>query len=121
MKERFKVRVNARDAKSAFEKVAAKYDKKEFSEVKETIENQIDHFKAKLKRVKENPTIYADKIKEFETMLARIEENRGKMSPAEEVAEAMLDHGSDARIDNKERCGVIEVSSGTYIVFGFKI
>ena len=72
----------------------------------------------KLARVQDNPTLYADKIAEYEGILAGIDRNTLEKGEAFAMMSAMLVHG-DASIDSPSRVGVLDCMDGTWGVFGY--
>ena len=125
VKERFTVRVKAKDGEQAFMIAGGKYGKTGWKLVEDTIDFQKEMFEKKLKRVRVNGGLYADKIAEYSEKLRQIASNevkvsQGKMSASEAVVDAMLAHGSDGRIDSAHNCGVI-ADGDHWIVFGFHI
>lgn len=116
---RFRVIVNAAGAREAFEQVGPNHGKTGWISASPDPELARIAVKAKWARCRENPALYQDKIREYESVLARLDQNLAHMRPGEAAAECMLDHG-DVRVDSRDKCAVMDLGGGQWLVFGYR-
>jgi hypothetical protein len=116
--------VQARSVEEAWEKSRweERYRKNKYVVVSDTIQQQLDALTRKESRAQSNATLYADRLRLYESIRESLETwvNAGK-SDAEVVALLMLAHG-DVRVDHPSLACITKLGpvDGTHwLVFGY--
>lgn len=119
MKKSFAVHVSARTPDQAWEqsRAAERYGKRGYKLVTTTPAEVRATVVAKRRRAVENGALYADKVAEYDGILARFDA-MVSTKPGLAVMLAMLEHG-DSRTDNQAEAAVICTGPGKYAVFGY--
>lgn len=118
MRSVFKLSVKAKTV-SAAATAARKADKRAARKtnhylIEDPKEAVLQVIAGKLKRVRCNPSLYDDRIKELEGVEAALIAS----STPEGIADAILGHG-DLRVDNAGSFALIKTGSDQYLAFGF--
>lgn len=118
MKTPFIIRVRAPDAATAW--VRAKGvppEKRGYVEIADTADQVVRALAGKMRRARDNPGLYADKIAEYQRIQADYEAQRGS-DPELAVVALLLAHG-DIRVDNQQKAAVRALGGGQWAVFGY--
>lgn len=123
MKKPFKIEVKAPSHYRAFQMATNQIPVKQgYAELDTSAEDVIKAVDGKKRRAFDNPSLYTDKIQEYEQMLTRyqaaIKADSSALGQQRAVVDLILAHG-DIRVDNIAKCAVRQMGPGLYCVFGY--